>query len=273
MKPIAIQLYSVRDDAERDIEATLTALKEYGYEGVEFAGLYGKTPEEMKALVEKIGLTPISAHVALPDLLRDTAGVINTYKTVGCKHIVIPWLGEDDRPGGANYLATREAIVKIGEAAHDAGMSLSYHNHEFDFVLLESGETGFDNLYDTTPAELLKMQMDTCWVSVAGQDPIHYLDKYANRCPLLHLKDYVGQKSNNMYELIGIESKPKETVKQEFEFRPVGYGVQNFAPIIEKAEKSGVEWFIVEQDYPSMNKSRMECAKLSITYLKETLGA
>lgn len=268
MKPIAIQLYSVREEAEKDVVGTLNALKEYGYDGVEFAGLYGKTPEEMKALVESIGLTPISAHVSLPQLLADTDNVINTYKTVGCKHIVIPWLGVNDRPGGENYPATREALIKIGEKMRDAGMSLNYHNHEFEFIPLENGELGFDNLYDSIPADLLKMQMDTCWVSVAGQDPLHYLEKYANRCPLLHLKDYVGEKSDNMYELIGVDGEAADSEKQAFEFRPVGYGVLNFKPIMDKAEKSGVDWFIVEQDKPSMGKSCMECAKMSIMYLK-----
>ena len=267
MLPIAIQLYSLRDDAERDLLGTLKAVKEYGYDGVEFAGLYGKAPLEMKELLEKIGLTPISAHIALPELLSDTEKVINDYKTVGCKHIVIPWLGENERPGGKNYPETLEQLKKIGKIAKDNGISLSYHNHDFEFVRLESGEYGFDNLYDSTSPDVLKMQMDTCWVSVAGENPIKYLEKYSNRCPLLHLKDYVGEKSNNMYALIGIDEGEEKEEKQAFDFRPVGYGVQNFEPIIEKAEKCGVEWLIVEQDEPSMDKSRLECAKLSIEYL------
>lgn len=267
MLPIAIQLYSLRDDAERDLLGTLKAVKEYGYDGVEFAGLYGRSPKEMKSILDEIGLTPISAHVSLPELLEKGENAVNDYKTVGCKHIVIPWLGENDRPGGENYCNTVKEIERLGKIIRDSGMTLSYHNHDFEFVRLENGEYGFDNLYDSTDPELLKMQMDTCWVSVAGEDPIKYLEKYANRCPLLHLKDYVGEKSANMYALIGVDGENEEKPAQAFEFRPVGYGVQSFGPIIEKAEKCGVEWLIVEQDEPSMDKTRLECAKLSIEYL------
>ncbi len=269
MLPVAIQLYSLRDDAERDLAGTLKAVKEYGYDGVELAGLYGKTPLEFACLVKEAGLVPISAHVALPELLVDTEKVINDYKSVGCKHIVIPWLSEKDRPNGENYSATLLELERIGALAAQNGISLSYHNHDFEFVRLANGKYGFDDIYDSTSPDNLKMQLDTCWVSVAGESPLHYLEKYANRCPLLHLKDYVGEKSDNMYALIGVDGSQEGEKKQSFEFRPVGYGVQDFGPIIDTAEKCGVEWLIVEQDEPSMDKSRLECAKMSIESLKK----
>ncbi len=269
MLPVAIQLYSLRDHAAQDLEGTLRAVKEYGYEGVEFAGLYGRKPEEIVSLINEIGLLPVSAHVSLPELLADTEKVISDYKAVGCKHIVIPWLGENDRPNGENYESTVSAIERIGALAAENGMSLSYHNHEFEFVRLANGKLGFDDLYDRTSPESLKMQLDTCWVQVAGESAVAYLEKYANRCPLLHLKDYVGEKSDNMYALIGINEDEAQEQKQQFEFRPVGYGVQNFEAIIEAANKCGVEWLIVEQDMPSMDKTALECAKMSIDTLKK----
>ncbi|MBR6783284.1 MAG: sugar phosphate isomerase/epimerase [Clostridia bacterium] len=270
MLPVAIQLYSLRDDAKQDLVGTLKAVKEYGYDGVEFAGLYGKAPSEVAELLREIGLVPVSAHVSLPELLADTQKVIDDYKAVGCKNIVIPWLSAEDRPGGENYEKTRGNFERIGKLLAENGMVLSYHNHDFEFARLENGEFGFDNLYDTISSDVLKMQMDTCWVSVAGESPIHYLEKYANRCPLLHLKDYVGEKSDNMYALIGIDDEDGEK-KQSFEFRPVGHGVQDFEAIIKAAEKCGVEWLIVEQDEPTNGKTCLECAKLSREYLK-TIG-
>jgi len=271
MLPIAIQLYSVRDEAQSDFEATLRELKEYGYEGVEFAGLYGKDPAEIAALLKEIGLVPVSAHVSLPELLADTDKVIKDYTTVGCKNIAIPWLAAEDRPGGSNYDNFVKTVEALGKKLAAAGIALSYHNHDFEFERLENGNFGFDNLYDTVDPALLKMQMDTCWVSVAGQSPIHYLEKYKNRCPLLHLKDYVGEKSNNMYALIGVDGEVKEKEVRAFEFRPVGSGVQRFLPIIEKAKECGVEWLIVEQDEPTPNMSRLECAKESIENLKKMI--
>lgn len=268
MLPVAIQLYSLRDDAANDLAGTLKAVKEYGYDGVELAGFYGKTPEEFASLVKEAGLVAISAHISLYDLRADANKLISDYKTLGCKHLVVPGLAAEDRPGCEGWEKVKADLDKFGEMIREAGMTLSYHNHDFEFTKLENGEYGFDDLYMNTNPENLKMQQDSCWVAVAGESPVAYLEKYANRCPLLHLKDFVGSKSENMYALIGIDESKKEA-NGAFEFRPVGYGVQNFEAIIEAANRCGVEWLIVEQDEPSMDKSRLECAKMSIDTLKK----
>ena len=61
--PVAVQVYSVRDDAARDFKGTMQKLKDMGYEGVELAGLYDMKPAEVKAILEEVGLVPLSAHV------------------------------------------------------------------------------------------------------------------------------------------------------------------------------------------------------------------
>ncbi|MBQ6706599.1 MAG: sugar phosphate isomerase/epimerase, partial [Clostridia bacterium] len=104
--PIAIQVYSVRDVASKDLRGTLQQLKNMGYDGVEFAGLYDHKPEEIKQMVEEIGLIPISAHVPLDTLLADIPGVVADYKKIGCQYIAIPWISEERRPGGARYEET-----------------------------------------------------------------------------------------------------------------------------------------------------------------------
>ncbi len=267
MLPVAIQLYSLRDDMANDVESTLRSVKDFGYDGVELAGFCGKTPEEMKKLLDEIGLTPISAHISLYELREDAEKLINDYKVLGCNHLVVPGLALEDRPGKEGFFEVVKDLEKFGALMRSYGMTLSYHNHDFEFVKMDNGEYGFDYLYGNTSPDNLKMQQDTCWVRVAGEDPVKYLEKYKNRCPLLHLKDFVGQKSDNMYNLIGIDETKKEAPKT-FEFRPVGCGVQDFAAIIDSAEKNGVEWLIVEQDEPSMGKTPMECAKISIDFLR-----
>lgn len=267
MRPIAIQLYSLRDEMENDVFGTLERVKALGYDGVEFAGLWGIAPEEMNAKLKEIGLVPVSAHISFYELREDAEKVINDYKTVGCSHLVVPGLAPEDRPGAENWEKTKSDLDRFGEMIRNAGMTLSYHNHDTEFVRLENGSYGFDDLYDTTSAENLKMQMDCCWVSVAGEDPVKYLKKYANRCPLLHLKDYVGRKSENMYALIGIDESEKEQ-SEEFGFRPVGSGVVDFKSILEAAESCGVEWYIVEQDLPTVGKTPFECAEMSIRALR-----
>jgi sugar phosphate isomerase/epimerase len=109
-----------------------------------------------------------------------------------------------------------------------------------------------------------------CWVNVGGENPSEYLLKYTGRSPVVHLKDFVGEKSKNMYELIGIEKKP-EADAQKFEFRPVGYGKQDFPAILEAAKKAGAYWVVVEQDKASMGLTPMESIAKSREYLK-TVG-
>ena len=92
--PIALQLYSVRDRMARDFEGTLAEVAALGYDGVEFAGLYGKTSAEVKALCEKYSLIPISAHVPFVDMMKDPDGMMQTYAEIGCRFVVIPYLTE-----------------------------------------------------------------------------------------------------------------------------------------------------------------------------------
>lgn len=264
--PIALQLYSVRDRMEVDVEETLRAVKEMGYDGVEFAGTFGKSAEELAALCAKYALTPISAHVPFAEMQADLDGTLAYYKTLGCRFVAIPYSAEEHRPGGEKFDELVEEATKVGKRAKEFGLTLLYHNHDFEFVKMGE-EYGLDVLYSRVSEEYLKTQLDTCWVRVAGEDPVAYLKKYSGRAPVVHLKDFVGQKTKNMYALIGTDSD-KEEKTQAFDFRPVGSGVQDFPAILAAAEEAGAEWVVVEQDRPSGEYTSLECAKLSIDYLK-----
>lgn len=267
--PVALQLYSVRNDLQEDFYGTLKKVKELGYDGVEFAGMYGHPAAEVKKMCEDLGLVALSAHVAYLDMMADPQGKLGKYADVGCKYVAIPYLTEDYRPGKPKFAEVVENAKGLGETCHKMGMQLLYHNHDFEFTKLD-GKYALDVLYDTVPEDLLKTELDTCWVNVGGENPAKYLMKYAGRSPLLHLKDFTGEKSENMYKLIGIKSDEKAK-PSTFEYRPVGYGKQNFPEILAAAEKAGVEWVVVEQDEPSQGNTPMECAKMSREYLK-TLG-
>lgn len=264
--PIAIQLYSLRDDMAVDFEGTLKKVKALGYDGVEFAGLYDKSAAEVKKMCEDNGLVPLSAHVPFIDMMNDL-DLLNVYAEIGCKYIVIPYLTEEYRPGNDKFDEVIEGARVLGEKANELGMTLCYHNHDFEFVKVD-GEYALDILYKEVPAELLHTEIDTCWVNVGGENPADYLRKYAGRSEVLHLKDFVGSKSENMYALIGIDENEEKDTAGKFEFRPVGSGVQDFPEILAAAKESGVEWVVVEQDQPSLGKTPMECAEMSINYLK-----
>ncbi len=265
--PIAVQIYSVRDDAAADLRLTLERIKGMGYDGVEFAGLYGYEPARIKEMCEEIGLVPISAHVPYYDMVADAKKVLSDYAEIGCKYVAIPYLTPECRPGTEGFAAVVENAEKIGGVARQLGMQLLYHNHDFEFEKID-GKYALDVLYDTVPAELLATELDTCWVNVGGENPADYVLKYSGRAPVVHLKDFVGGKAENMYELIGIESDGKKSEVQAFEFRPVGYGCQNMPAILEASVSAGAEWVVVEQDQPSMGLSPMQCIEKSILYLR-----
>ena len=263
---IAVQLYSVRDDVASDFLGTLKKIKEMGYDGVEFAGLYGKTAKEVKEMCEDTGLIPISAHVPFVDMMKDP-DLLKVYAEIGCKYVVIPYLTEEYRPGHERFNDVITGARKLGEAAKALGMKLGYHNHDFEFEKID-GEYALDVIYKEVPADLLETEIDTCWVNVGGENPADYVRKYPGRAKILHLKDFAGSKSENMYALIGIDEDEKKDTGGKFEFRPVGSGVQNFPEILKAAEEVGTEWIIVEQDNPSMGLTPMESIKSGIDYLK-----
>ena len=120
--PIGLQLYSVRDDLAADFAGTLEKVKEMGYDGVEFAGLYGKSPAEVKKLCDEIGLIPISAHVPFAEMIADPEGVMADYALIGCAQIVIPYLTEDCRPGFDGFEGLIQWAKKLGALGKAQGM-------------------------------------------------------------------------------------------------------------------------------------------------------
>ena len=267
--PVALQLYSVREEMEQDFEGTLAKVHEMGYDGVEFAGLFGHSAQQVKALCEKYALTPVSAHVPFVDMMADPS-LLETYAQIGCQFVVIPYLTEEYRPGQEKFAKVIEGARMLGEKANALGMKLCYHNHDFEFVKL--GEAyALDILYQEVPQSLLQTQLDTCWVNVGGENPAAYVRKYAGRCEIVHLKDFAGQKSEHMYALIGIDDEKKDEGTGAFEFRPVGYGKQDFPAILAACEAAGTKWVVVEQDQPSMGKTPLECAKMSVDYVRSIM--
>ena len=263
--PIALQLYSVRHDKAADFEGTLKKVKALGYDGVEFAGLFGRSAAEVKKLCAEIGLTPISAHVPFVDMMNDPE-LLKVYKEIGCEFVVIPYLTEEYRPGQPKFREVIDGAKFLAGKCKELGLTLCYRNHDIEFVKV-GNEYAIDILYAEVPE--LMPQFDTCWVKVGGENPAEYVRKYAGREEILHLKDFVGSKSENMYALIGIdENEKKDLDANKFELRPVGCGVQNFPEILAAAKEVGIRWVVVEQDNPSMGKTPLECAETSIGYLK-----
>lgn len=269
--PVGIQGYGLRDLLENTPEqfpAVMKQVKELGYDGVELAGLYGLDPTFIRDTLAEIGLTPLSAHVPLADMMADIEKVIADYQLIGVDYLVVPYLPEEYRHLTPGYPVVIEEMKKIGAAVKAAGMKLLYHNHNFEFVRLEDGTFGFDDIYRQVPADLLMVEPDTCWIKVAGQDPVEYIHKYGSRCEVIHLKDFVKEGNpQNLYKLIGIETEEKEEDTGFFEFRPVGFGHMLWGPILNASLEAGAKWVVVEQD-EHYDLPPIECARRSREYLK-----
>ncbi len=264
--PIALQVYSVRDAATEDFEGTMRAVKEMGYDGVELAGLYGlESAVACKKVLDKVGLELVSAHVGF-DALEDDAQ-LDDYAATGVKFVAIPWMVAPKNEEELNAAIAR--IRNCGERCKARGIQMLYHNHDFEFEKINDKYI-LDTYYTEIPADLLQTELDTCWVNVGGENPSDYVRKYTGRAPIVHLKDFTGSKSENMYALIGTDTA-KEDSAGKFEFRPVGYGKQDFPSILAAAEDAGAGWVVVEQDSPALDKTPLECAKMSIDYLKSIM--
>lgn len=269
---LGLQLYSVRDEMEKDMDACLKAVKEMGYECVEFAGFFGKSAEEVKAMLDKYGLEAISSHQTVgvkddePLKPEDTVKYLNT---LGVKYCAIPWYGKENYVN--DWDGTMAKFKKSSEILKKGGIDLYYHNHDFEFDKI-NGKTIHEMIFDNLGLDVIKPELDVCWVHYAGYEPTEVMKKYSGQIEILHLKDFVCKNLGGgpVYALIdnsGSEETKASKEDKGFEFRPVGYGIQDMPKIVEAAKECGIKYLIVEQDgHP--NATSMEDAKKSIDYLK-----
>ncbi|WP_090984689.1 sugar phosphate isomerase/epimerase [Paenibacillus sp. CF384] len=246
---IGLQLFTLRDDTAKDFRGTLRQVAAMGYEGVEFAG-YGDIPaEEMRDLLQELGLEAFGSHVGLQQLEENLDEQIQYLKTVGARYVICPWLSPEQLAGGEAFW--RELIAKFatfGARLRDEGLQFCYHNHDFEFAAQIDGEYIFDAMYTKVDADLLKVEMDIGWVQYSNQDPLAYIAKYAGRLPLLHLKDF-----------------RKETSVNHIDTVELGNGDLALNDIIDAANKAGVEWLVVEQD--SCANPPLESVQTSMNWL------
>lgn len=263
--PVALQLYSIRDVLDRDFEGSIRQIAEMGYDGVELLGFSDELPaREVRSILDGCGLSAVSAHCPFDVMRNAPEETFEKADLCGCRRLVIPWM--DIFSYAPDRLdQTLEQIAALGQRAREHGLTLQYHNHDFEFTKIGE-EYILDLLYRTIPADCLQTQLDTCWVRVAGEDPVAYLKKYAGRAPTVHLKDFSGTKGRGMYDLIG-KTAAREKKDTDFAFRPLGGGKQDIPSLLQASEEAGAEWVIVEQD-ESPDMPTLQAAQISRQYLK-----
>lgn len=231
--PIGVQLYTLRDAGT--VEERLAAVERAGIKYVETAGALGATGEDARALLESYGLSAISAHVGLSELRDNLDDVIAYNKAIGNDTIVLP--NVPGRPTDAAGWATLGAeLGGIANTLDDAGMRLAYHNHAWELEEFD-GRTALEILLESA-GPLVKAQLDLAWAHVAGVDPVEMLNKLAGQVISVHAKD------------VATEPGPTTGGTPPAMFAAVGEGVLDWSAILPAAELAGVEWYIIEHDFP-----------------------
>jgi sugar phosphate isomerase/epimerase len=242
--PIGLQLWSIKEELEKDFKGTLKKVAEIGYDGVEFAGYGGLSSLELKELLLELGLKVCGSHVSLTELTENIDEVIEYSLAIGNKYIICPYAEFNSKQ---DVLELAEKLNVIGEKCRAKGLICGYHNHAHEFSEFD-GEYILDLIYKETDARLVKAELDTYWVEYAGVNVVEYIKKHSGRFELIHIKDM---------QIIG-------DTKQSTE---VGNGLMNFPKVISEAEKQGATWLIVEQEY--FTKPTLESVEISYNNLKE----
>ncbi|CAN5766884.1 sugar phosphate isomerase/epimerase [soil metagenome] len=233
---IGIQLYTVRDHTKGDMLSTLDALAAFGYEYIETAGYGNATAKEVRSTLDRTGMQAISSHVSFQRLTHELDAVTDEMLTLGCQWVVIPRLAPEYRsPTGITA-----ASALMNEWSHrfaEAGLSFGYHNHEFEFEVIDSS-TMFDRIRDETAEANLSLEIDLGWALYAGADPVSLIRENAGRVPLLHGKDLSADRGS----------------------ATTGTGILPWPEIVQAARESSVEFLIVENDQPVDSLTDAEAA-------------
>jgi len=261
LKAIGLQLYTVRSEMPKDFEGTIAKVAATGYKEVEFAGYYKHTPKEVRAILEKNGLTAPSTHIGYDLIENKWPETLDEAHEIGHKYIVCPWIDEKQR-NADGWKRAAELFNKAGEASQKAGIQFAYHNHSFEFAPVEGlgGKLAYDYLLEQTDAKFVKMEMDLCWISVAGKDPLSYFAKYPGRFPMVHVKDYVND-PNATSSYAGATG----SVSFKGRLEDVGKGSIDFKRIFAASDKGGIKHYFVENDDA---KQPFEDIKISYDYLE-----
>lgn len=238
--PVALQLYSVREDCARDLAGTIEAVAEMGYDGVEFAGYYGEDTRELREMLDDVGLEVAGSHVGISTLLGDELReTVEFNAALGNEFLIVPGLPEEYRDSKAAWLETAGIVNEVSERVRPHGMRVGYHNHAVEFQPME-GEVPWDVFFSAADEDVV-MQLDTGNALYGGGDPVSILERYPGRAATVHLKPYSTEAGPHAEEgfrpLIGEDDVPWDEVFHLCE--TVG----------------GTEWYIVEYEsdaYPPL---------------------
>jgi sugar phosphate isomerase/epimerase len=227
---LGLQLYTVRGEMQRDMELTLSRVAEIGYREVEFAGYFGRTPAQVRAMLHARQLTSPSTHIGYAELTgANWQRTLDDARVIGHEYVTIPWLAPADRRTLDGWRRVADTLNRGGEAAKATGLKLAYHNHDFEFAPVD-GQVPLDVLLAATDPALVSFELDIYWMVRAGHAPLDYIARHPDRFSMLHVKDSAGPPAHAMVD--------------------VGEGTIDFRAILERASRAGAKHAFVEHDQP-----------------------
>ncbi|MEO7359257.1 MAG: sugar phosphate isomerase/epimerase [Gemmatimonadaceae bacterium] len=273
---IGVQLYTVADQLRTDFDGTMEKVAQIGYKQVEFAGYNNKTPEQVRALLDRLKLKSPSTHIGLDALRKDLDAQIHLAQVVGHEYITIPSLGRTETPMNTidAWKRISDECNTMGAKLKSHGLKLAFHSHSSEFVDVGGGKTGMDVFISETDPSVFNFQMDLGWARVASQDPVKWFKKYPDRFCMWHVKDFENLRAAQDRETITLRNAAAATPRpasaappvapaggvargaaggappapQPGRPCPVGSGDVDFRPIIAEWKVSGMRYFFVEQD-------------------------
>src|SRR5664279_1422958 len=253
--PIGVQLYTVREQAEKDLNAVLAQISMIGYKEVEtYWNVYSHPAKKLRSMIVDNGVSVPSGHFDYDGL----ESKLDYAKELGVQYMICPMLPKDMWTSADGFKKAAAQFNQWGEKVHGMGMQFGFHNHNYEFQKFGS-LTGFDILTQNTDAKLVYLEMDCYWITKAGQDPVAMLKKYGSRIQLLHLKD----------------RKPgfatSQTLNPEAEhITEVGSGNIDWKSVIGAGQQAGVKHFFVERDNGSTPP--FESLRISFNYLSKLMA-
>ncbi len=263
----ATPIFLVRHQAEKDLFGVIRELGKLGFDAFEMGGLYGNDPEAVRRAAEEAHLEILMDHVPYTEFETKPQEVIATRKALGSKYISICKIPEDKYPGGANFSEGIRFIYHVAEEVKKAGMTLQYHNHGFDFMTRIDGKYPIEHILDQVPAELLQHIPDIGWCMLGGGDPVYMLEKYADRCKVIHMKDYYAEGPVRLRTAHELGGRRGDAEYYQFEFRPTGYGIVNFPSMMNQIMACEPEWITTDHDGSYCGRDYQEL-KMSCQYLE-----
>ena len=242
LNSFGIQLYTVREQMKKDVAATLEAIASFGYKEVEFAGYFGHSPAKIKSMLQDAGLTAPSAHIGLSNFDKNLTKTLDDALEAGHKFVTVPAMPKILR-NVEGYKKTADKFNVFGEEANKRGLRFGYHNHNFEFEVMD-GITPYDLLLDRVDAKNMQFTLDLYWVTKAGHSPLAYIDKYPGRFEQCHVKDMDSK--GNMVD--------------------VGDGIIDFPSIFAASKMAGFKHYYVEKD---RTENSLLTAQRSAVYLKK----